>query len=181
MNHARVHARQTLQSGLDEVFDFFSDPRNLGKVTPAWLHFRILTPTVVMASGAIIDYQLRLGLVPFRWTSEITVYEPGFRFVDEQRTGPYRFWVHEHRFSTSGRHTVVEDLVRYRPPGGRLVDVCLVRPQVYAIFRHRQRILGQRFGRVEEDRLQVHWTGDDVHAQRSRTERPASRPTEERS
>jgi hypothetical protein len=29
---------------LEEVFDFFSNARNLEQITPGWLHFRVLTP-----------------------------------------------------------------------------------------------------------------------------------------
>ncbi len=51
-----------------------------------------------MRTGARIGYQLRIRGVPIRWESEITAWEPPDCFVDEQRSGPYRQWIHEHSF-----------------------------------------------------------------------------------
>ncbi len=51
-----------------------------------------------MAEGVLIDYSLKIHGMPLQWKSEITVWDPPCCFVDEQRRGPYRFWLHEHRF-----------------------------------------------------------------------------------
>ncbi len=131
--------QQWLARPLAEVFDFFADARNLQVLTPEWLNFCILTPgPIQMQQGTIIEYRLRLRGFPLRWRSEITVWEPPWRFVDEQRRGPYRLWIHEHRFAARDGGTVVTDLVRYAPPGGRLVDRLFVRPDLERIFRYRR-------------------------------------------
>ena len=49
-----------------------------------------------------------------RWQSEITVWEPPHRFVDEQRRGPYRLWRHEHDFVERDGGTVIRDRVQLR-------------------------------------------------------------------
>jgi len=61
-----------------------------------------------------------------RWQSETTACEPPRRFVDEQRHGPYRRWVHEHAFTERDGGSEVRDFVRYSVPGGRLVDFLFV-------------------------------------------------------
>ena len=130
-----------------EVFPFFADARNLERLTPPWLRFQVLTPErIEMRPGAIIDYRLRLRGVPIRWRSEITAWEPPFRFVDEQRRGPYRLWIHEHRFEERAGRTLASDHVRYAAPGGRLVDRLLVRPDLDRIFEYRRDVLRSVFG-----------------------------------
>lgn len=133
---------------LIEVFPFFADAANLQALTPPWLRFELLTETPIeMGPGTLIDYRLRVRGVPLRWQSEITIWEPPFRFVDEQRRGPYRSWVHEHRFHRRVEGTQVIDEVRYDVHGGRLVDALLVRPDLERIFDYRREaLLGQLGG-----------------------------------
>ena len=130
-----------------EVFPFFADARNLERLTPPWLRFAMLTPAPVeMKQGALIDYRLRLRGVPVRWRSEITAWEPPLRFVDEQRQGPYRLWIHEHRFEEAEGGTLAHDAVRYAVPGGWLVDRLLVRRDLERIFEYRCAELRDLFG-----------------------------------
>ncbi|MBL8087858.1 MAG: SRPBCC family protein [Chthonomonas sp.] len=135
---------------LDEVFEFFSNADNLEKLTPASLRFKILTNRPIeMKPGALIEYQLRLLGVPFRWLTEITVWEPGIRFIDVQRKGPYLLWEHEHGFRAKGSSTVVTDSLRYAVPGGPLAPMftrLFVRGQVERIFEYRSRAIAQLFG-----------------------------------
>jgi ligand-binding SRPBCC domain-containing protein len=140
-------AETTLQAPIGQVFDFFSRAENLERLTPASLRFQILTPLPIeMRVGAKIEYRLRLFGVPFRWMSEITVWEPGRRFVDVQRKGPYRKWVHEHLFEADGEATRMWDIVQYELPGGFLAPVVhalFVRRQVERIFGYRSRVVVQ--------------------------------------
>lgn len=128
------------------VFSFFADARNLELLTPPWLRFSILTPgSIEMRKGARIQYRLRLHGFPLRWESEITAWEPPCYFVDEQRLGPYRQWVHEHIFEEHAEGTRVRDRVQYAVFGGRLVNWLFVEPDLRRIFDYRRRKLGQLF------------------------------------
>lgn len=132
-----------LDRGLEEVFAFFADASNLEAITPPELKFRILTPLPIeMATGILIDYRLSLFGVPFSWRTEISVWEPGERFVDRQLSGPYRLWEHEHRFEALGpARTRVADVVQYELPFGPLGRLAhpLVRRKLDHIFSHRER------------------------------------------
>ena len=145
----KTHSFKTemwLKPPLEEVFSFFSDARNLERITPPWVRFRILTSgEIPMRLGALIDYRIRVHGVPLRWRSEITLWEPGRRFVDEQRRGPYRLWIHEHRFSAKDGGTLVEDRVEYAVPGGALVNRLFVANDVAKIFEYRKRKLEEIF------------------------------------
>lgn len=130
-----------------EVFPFFADARNLEELTPPFLRFQVLSPPPIpMAAGTRIDYRLRLHGIPIRWQSEITAWEPMRMFVDEQRRGPYRTWIHTHRFTAKNGGTLVEDEVRYDVPGGALVNALFVRNDVARIFAYREAKLRARFG-----------------------------------
>lgn len=123
---------------IEEVFEIFAAPENLEQMTPAALRFEILTPRpIAMKPGLLLDYRLRLHGIGFRWQSEITVWEPPHRFEDRQRKGPYRWWVHEHRFVEDGARTVMTDQVKYGVPGGPLVHGLFVARDLRNIFQYR--------------------------------------------
>lgn len=100
----------------DEVFAFFARPENLERLTPPSLGFRILTPSVAMREGAVMDYALRVLGVPVRWTTLIDSYDPPRGFSDVQLRGPYSYWRHTHRFEAKDDGTLMTDEVRYLLP-----------------------------------------------------------------
>jgi ligand-binding SRPBCC domain-containing protein len=133
-----------------EVFAFFSDARNLERLTPPFLHFEILTPAPIeMRPGALIDYRLSLFGLAFRWRTLIEAFEPGVRFVDLQQRGPYRRWHHTHTFADAPGGTLIGDRVEYALPFGPLGElawVLTVRQQLETIFEHRRRVIEQLLG-----------------------------------
>jgi ligand-binding SRPBCC domain-containing protein len=131
---------------VDEVFPFFADAHNLERLTPTFLKFTVITPApIAMTPGARIRYRLRIHGIPISWESEITVWEPPHRFVDEQLSGPYRLWKHEHRFVERDGGTEVTDHVDYAVWGGSLVNSLFVAPDVRKIFAYRTSVLTDLF------------------------------------
>jgi ligand-binding SRPBCC domain-containing protein len=98
-----------------------------------------------MRTGTVIDYRLSLRGVPITWRSEITEWDPPHRFVDEQRTGPYRRWKHAHVFESRDGGTLVSDRVEYATWGGVLVNAVFVAPELRRIFDYRQAALSEYF------------------------------------
>jgi ligand-binding SRPBCC domain-containing protein len=134
-----------------EVFAFFTDAENLERITPAFLHFHILTPRpIVMKAGTLIDYQLRLFSVPFRWRTRIETFEPFSSFTDVQLSGPYRRWHHCHEFHEGSGGTIMRDRVDYELPFGplgTLAQAFFVRRAVEQIFNHRNTTITKIFSR----------------------------------
>lgn len=141
-NWRTLESKQWFARRRDEVFPFFADPRNLESITPPMLRFAIVSRGgLEMHAGLRIDYRLQLHGWKLRWQSEITRWEPPHRFVDEQRRGPYRAWIHEHVFEEQDGGTLVTDRVRYLVPGGAVLDRLFVRWNLRRIFLYRRREL----------------------------------------
>jgi ligand-binding SRPBCC domain-containing protein len=133
-----LRTAQWLPRPRHEIFSLFADASNLEIITPPWLHFKIVTPFPIgMKVGTLIDYSLRLHGVPLRWQSEITLWDPPYRFVDEQRRGPYRLWIHQHIFAEADGGTIAQDRVEYAVPGGALVQRFVSR-DLTTIFEYRR-------------------------------------------
>lgn len=125
----------------EEAFEFFADARNLERITPPWLGFRVVTPgEIEMRPGTLIEYRLTLHRIPVRWLTRIAVWDPPRRFVDVQVKGPYSLWEHTHAFEPADGGTLMRDRVRYRVPLGvlgGLANLALVRRDVERIFDYR--------------------------------------------
>lgn len=134
-----LHTETVIPYALEEVFAFFAEPENLEALTPPWLNFEITTPAPIeMRAGTLIDYRLKLHSIPVKWKTEISEWEPPYRFVDRQLKGPYRLWHHEHTFTECEAGTQVTDDVRYAVLGGALVNRLFVQKDVARIFRYRR-------------------------------------------
>lgn len=131
----------------EDLFPFFADAANLNLLTPPWLDFRILTPLPIpMGQGTLIDYRIGLKGVPMRWRTLISVWEPPVRFVDEQLSGPYALWRHEHRFEESAGGTLCVDRVEYAHWGGPIAQALMVKPDLTRIFAYRSDRMRSLFG-----------------------------------
>jgi len=132
-----------LSRPIEEVFDFFADAFNLNALTRLGCIFESWTPApIVMRAGAIIDYKIRLKVVPKTWRTKITAYEPPFCFVDQQRREPYSLWHHEHTFRTERGGKMVTDKVNYAlplnfTPIAGLIHGLMVRHDLDHIFTYR--------------------------------------------
>ena len=133
---------QELALDVDETFRFYGEIANLERITPPWLHFRILDPRPdALTAGARIEYSLVLHRVPVRWITQIDEWEPPHRFTDFQVRGPYSLWEHTHTFEPTARGTLMRDTIRYAIPYGplgALAHVAFVRRDLRRIFDYRR-------------------------------------------
>ncbi|MFZ0040496.1 MAG: SRPBCC family protein [Solirubrobacteraceae bacterium] len=150
MTTHRLERRQHLDHPLATVFAFFAQARNLERITPSWLSFRLVgDDPIEMGAGTLIHYRLRIHHVPLRWTSRIEEWEPDRGFVDRQLRGPYRLWRHRHCFEATDTGTLVVDQVDYALPLGRVGDLAhplFVGRDLDRIFDFRQRMVPRLLG-----------------------------------
>lgn len=134
---------QLIDRPVEEVFDFFKDEKNLERITPEFLNFRIKgMSTENIQKDTIIKYRLSLRGLPIEWHSLIKEFEPNKKFIDFQLKGPYKKWEHTHRFIPLGEKTLITDHVVYKLPMGTLGNVfagSFVKKDVNSIFEYRQR------------------------------------------
>ena len=101
-----------------------------------------------MKKGTLIDYKIKLNGIPFNWRTEITKWDPPHCFEDTQLKGPYKMWVHEHKFIERNNKTFMTDTVRYISPGGVIEFIphnLIVKKKVNFIFDYRQKIFDELF------------------------------------
>ena len=153
-----IDVEQWLPLPPDAVFPFYADARNLERITPPFLRFRVLhSADPALRDGTLIDYRLRLHGVPVRWRSRIESWQPPHAFVDRQLRGPYALWHHRHSFAPYAGGTLVRDQVRYRLPFGALGELIagrLVTRDLERIFAYRRAALAETFAAAAPPALQ---------------------------
>ncbi|MFI7588556.1 cyclase [Spongisporangium articulatum] len=106
----------------------------------------------VMELGDTVTWRARHFGVPFTMTSRISAYDAPFRFVDEQVSGPFGHWYHEHLFETSVQGTRMVDVVDFSSPlgmVGRLVDRLFLTRYMTGLLEQRNRWLVEELARTE--------------------------------
>jgi hypothetical protein len=119
----------------------FSHVSDISGVTPADLcawHFapgalqRLLPPgrgitvrrSAPLAEGSEVELALPFGPCRVRWLARHSAINVPEGFVDEQVSGPFSAWRHQHRFSAVAHGARLSDEITYTMPGGALTAPC---------------------------------------------------------
>ncbi|PQJ29517.1 SRPBCC family protein [Rubritalea profundi] len=145
-----LHRKQQLHCSLDDAWDFFSNPRNLDKLTPSSVGFKIThCKSDVMHVGQMIGYRIKIApMIWVKWLSEITLVEDKKRFIDDQRIGPYKVWHHTHQFEENAEGVLMTDDILYALPYGPLGAIAHtlhVKKKLQHIFDERRRLTEELF------------------------------------
>ncbi|MFQ3577853.1 MAG: SRPBCC family protein [Verrucomicrobiia bacterium] len=146
-----LETTQIINTDLASCWKFFSDPKNLARITPPELDFVVKsTLPDEIYEGMMIEYRVRpLFGIQVPWLTEITKVRAPHYFVDEQRVGPYAVWHHEHEFHESpGGAVRMVDRVHYVlpfAPFSEIIHPLLVAPQLGRIFDFRKQAIAELF------------------------------------
>ena len=149
----RLEKSINLPITIEECWQFFSSPKNLKVITPAYMGFNIIdVEETSMYPGQIIKYNVTpLFGINMKWVTEISHAEKNKFFVDEQRFGPYKFWHHKHIFKVIDGGVKVIDILDYALPFGFLgvlFHPYLIKPKLNEIFNYREKKLIEIFGKL---------------------------------
>lgn len=141
---------QTLPVDREKLWKFVSVPQNLNQITPSDMAFQMIgTPPDQISPGLFLEYKVKIPLMGWTpWLTEIKYVEEGFSFVDEQRVGPYKLWLHTHRLEDVEGGTRMTDEIRYQIPFGffgKFAHFLFVRRTLKRIFDYRRKKLDEIF------------------------------------
>lgn len=103
-------------------------------------------------AGLLLEYRVKVPLLGWStWLTEIKYVEEGFSFMDEQRVGPYKLWLHTHKLEEVAGGTRMSDEIRYLVPlgpMGLLANILFVKRTLHRVFDYRRVKLEEIFGTV---------------------------------
>jgi ligand-binding SRPBCC domain-containing protein len=147
----RLVSLQKLPLSLEQAWKFFSDPQNLLTITPPFLNLKVTNDLFEEEAyaGQIITYKVKpIAGISLSWMTEIAHVEKEKMFVDEQRTGPYKLWHHQHHFKAIEGGTEMKDIVHYQLPLGVIAKPFhpIVKKKLLQIFYFRFEKINGLFG-----------------------------------
>jgi ligand-binding SRPBCC domain-containing protein len=145
---------QTLPVDREVLWEFISVPQNLNKITPPDMAFEIIgEPPEKTYAGLLLEYRVKVPLLGWStWLTEIKYVQEGVSFMDEQRVGPYKLWLHTHKLEDVEGGTRMTDDIRYLVPFGRiglLANALFVGRTLRRIFDYRRVKMEEIFGKAE--------------------------------
>jgi ligand-binding SRPBCC domain-containing protein len=145
---------QTLPVDREVLWEFISVPQNLNKITPPDMAFEIIgEPPEKTYTGLLLEYRVKVPLLGWStWLTEIKYVEEGVSFMDEQRVGPYKLWLHTHKLEDVDGGTRMTDDIRYLVPFGPiglLANALFVGRTLRRIFDYRRVKMEEIFGKAE--------------------------------
>lgn len=128
----------------EAVFAFHESPGALERLTPPWEKVRVVESDGSLKPGSRVVLESRLGPIPLKWVAVHTEYEPPHLFADQQESGPFAHWHHQHHILDDGAGgTILRDEIEYRLPLGalgRLLGSRLVRKKLERMFDYRHEV-----------------------------------------
>ncbi|MBL8221521.1 MAG: SRPBCC family protein [Bryobacterales bacterium] len=136
----RFAASVWIDAPVERVWRFHEREDALELLSPQWAKPRVTARKGKLATGSRVEMLVPLGPFRVRWLALHVDHEEMHHFTDEQIRGPFRYWVHVHRFEAEGNGTRLTDAVEFRLPLSPVSDWVMgwvVKMQLGAMFRHR--------------------------------------------
>lgn len=140
-----------IPSDIQTVWSFFSNPKNLVKLSPEYLNFQIIhcPETNEVCNNMKIEYKVSPVMkIPMQWESLIQDVISFRQFRDIQTKGPYKVWEHTHLFESAKDGVLMSDNVLYELPFGFLGNWAhrlFVEDQLNALFEYRTAAIKRLF------------------------------------
>lgn len=143
--HVYEHATN-LKAPARAVFEFYLQPKNLGRVSPPWVRVLSLEGPEKLTPGATLRVDVTSFGMPQGWEVRVLAVEDfsgnpaKASILDEAKRGPFPFWRHLHEFwQVPDGTTGLVDRVEFLPPGGSAGFILVpgIRLMLKRLFRAR--------------------------------------------
>jgi uncharacterized protein (TIGR01777 family) len=135
----------TFPVDVQTCFRWHERPGALERCVPPWEHIRVVKRSGSIKPGGVVELIIRPGGVPLKWVSHHVEYEKNVYFKDLQYRGPFKTFIHTHKFyqEKQGSYSTLVDDIRYELPGGVLNRPFKgnIHKQLAQSFRYRHHML----------------------------------------
>ena len=112
MNNLSFKYKTKIKEPLNNVFDFYSNPKNINLLTP-WFAKVSCTPEKKISKNEVFTIEINMFGIKNKVEILIKNYEENKLFTDLQIKGPFNFWEHNHIFKYENNETIMYDVINY--------------------------------------------------------------------
>ena len=113
MNKKEYKYITTISKPISDVFEFYSNPKNINKLTP-WFVKVTAIPEDRILIGSTFEIRINIFGINSTWKILIKHFEENKIFTDLQLEGPFLYWEHNHIFELNNQKTIMHDVVKYK-------------------------------------------------------------------
>ena len=112
MNNLSFKYKTKIKQPLNNVFDFYSNPKNINLLTP-WFAKVSCTPEKKISKNEVFTIEINMLGIKNKVEILIKNYEENKLFTDLQIKGPFNYWEHNHIFKYENNETIMYDVINY--------------------------------------------------------------------
>ena len=112
MNNLSFKYKTKIKQPLNNVFDFYSNPKNIKLLTP-WFAKVSCTPEKKISKNEVFTIEINMFGIKNKVEILIKNYEENKLFTDLQIKGPFNYWEHNHIFKYENNETIMYDVINY--------------------------------------------------------------------
>ncbi|MFG0331324.1 MAG: TIGR01777 family oxidoreductase [Phycisphaerales bacterium] len=101
-----------------EAFAWHERPGAFDRLEPPWAPVEVVEKRGGITDGSRVELSVPFGPARLRWRLEHRDYKAGEQFRDVQLSGPFKSWVHTHRFKENGQGSELTDDIEFAVPLG---------------------------------------------------------------
>ena len=138
------HRAETwIEVDIAKAFQFFSDTKNLERITPPEYELKVLSQsTVKPKEGTTFEYSMKCKGIQVTCKSHVMEWMENQKMASTHEKGPYAFWYHSLQFEKLKNGTLLVERVLYRWKYGFFGEMfcqTTLRSNLIEIFRYRMR------------------------------------------
>ena len=138
----RFEVAETVPLPVDVVWKAHENVQLLERISPTFPSVRLKESSIVCGLGTHFTVRVELFGLGLDWKARITRWDPPYCFIDQQVSGPFKFWEHSHQFMPiTSASTRVVDAVKFEL--NPLLDGTLIRLGLETMFKLRMQNLKQ--------------------------------------
>ena len=149
-----VTYRTRISAPVETAFAWHERPAAFERLNPPWEPVEVIEKTGGIEDGAQVTLRMSKP-APIKWVVEHRDYRKNEQFCDQQISGPFRYWVHTHRFERDGDEACfLEDHIEYAlplEPASSLIAGGMTKAKLDALFRFRHQITVRDIETIERE------------------------------